>query len=166
VSFFFISLSLCFLLLPLRSLGHPWNALFHFSFLFLGQSIGLLGGGISPSQGRYPYKHRINTHKHPCLEWDSNPWSQCPRERRRFTPETARPLWSAFFSIRDKNCAAVFHDSLLIHYTVLVFRFTRSYTTVLTAYFNFSQTWWELLLINEKICGEARPDLLRAWQCA
>jgi hypothetical protein len=40
--------------------------LFHFSFLIPRQSIGLPGCGISPSQGRYLYKH-------PCLEWDSNP---------------------------------------------------------------------------------------------
>jgi hypothetical protein len=35
---------------------------------------------ISPSQGRYlhieQHKHRMNAHRHPCLEWDSNPWSQ------------------------------------------------------------------------------------------
>jgi hypothetical protein len=55
------------------SIGHPWNALFHFSFLILRQSVGLLGWGISPSQFRYLYKHRINTGKHPCLDWDSNP---------------------------------------------------------------------------------------------
>jgi hypothetical protein len=26
------------------------------------------------------------THKHPCLEWDSNPRSHCSSERRQFTP--------------------------------------------------------------------------------
>jgi hypothetical protein len=40
-------------LFPLWSIGHPWNALFHFSFLILRQSVGLLGRGISPSQDRY-----------------------------------------------------------------------------------------------------------------
>jgi hypothetical protein len=29
--------------------------------------------GVSPLQGRYLYKHRINTDKHPCLQWDSSP---------------------------------------------------------------------------------------------
>jgi hypothetical protein len=52
------------------------------------QSVGLLGRGISPSQGLYLYreqrKHRINAHKHPCLEWDSNPRSQRSRGLRRF----------------------------------------------------------------------------------
>jgi hypothetical protein len=37
--------------------------------------VGLLGRGISPSQGRYlhteQHKRRINAHRHPCLEWDS-----------------------------------------------------------------------------------------------
>jgi hypothetical protein len=46
-----------------------------FSFLIL-YTAGLLGRGISPPQGRYlhteQHKHRINAHKHPCLERDSN----------------------------------------------------------------------------------------------
>jgi hypothetical protein len=45
-----------FLLLPLWSIGHPWNALFHFSFLILRQSVRLLAQGISPSQSRYLHK--------------------------------------------------------------------------------------------------------------
>jgi hypothetical protein len=73
-----------FLLLPFWSIGHPWNALFHFSFLILRQSVGLLGRGIRPSQGRYLHKHRINKEKHPCFEWDSNPWSQRSSGRRQF----------------------------------------------------------------------------------
>jgi hypothetical protein len=72
------------LLFPLWSIGHPWNALFRFSFLILRQLVGLLGRGISPSQGRYLYKHRINADIHPCLEWDSKPRSQCSSERRQF----------------------------------------------------------------------------------
>jgi hypothetical protein len=36
--------------------GHPWNSLFHFSFLILGQSVRLLGREISPSQGRYLHR--------------------------------------------------------------------------------------------------------------
>jgi hypothetical protein len=40
------------------------------------------------------HKHRINAHRHPCLEWDSNPRSQLSSERRQFMPYTARPLWS------------------------------------------------------------------------
>jgi hypothetical protein len=30
--------------------------------------------------------HRINAHRHPCLEWDSNPRSQRSSERRQFMP--------------------------------------------------------------------------------
>jgi hypothetical protein len=60
-----------------------------FSFLICTHSVGLLGRGISPSQGRYlhteQHKHRINSHRYPCLEWDSNPRSQCLRERRATT---------------------------------------------------------------------------------
>jgi hypothetical protein len=43
-----------------------------FSLLIYTQSVGLLGRGISPSQGRYlqteQHKHKINAHRHPCLE--------------------------------------------------------------------------------------------------
>jgi hypothetical protein len=65
----------------------PWPL---FSFLTYTQSVGLFERGISPSQGRYlhteQHKYRINAHRHPCLEWDSNPRSQC---------WSGRPLWSA-----------------------------------------------------------------------
>jgi hypothetical protein len=49
-----------------------------FQFLdLLTQSVGLLGRGISPSQGRYMHtgqnKHRINAHRHPCVKWNSYP---------------------------------------------------------------------------------------------
>jgi hypothetical protein len=63
------------------------------------QTVGHLGRVISLSQGLYliieQHKHRINaythththTHsKHTCPEWDSNPRSQRPSERRRFMP--------------------------------------------------------------------------------
>jgi hypothetical protein len=67
-----------------------------FTFLIYTQSIELLGRGISPPQGRYlhteEHKHRINAHRHPCLEFDSNPRSQRSSGRRRFMP---RPLWWA-----------------------------------------------------------------------
>jgi hypothetical protein len=35
---------------------------------------------------RTTHTHRINTHIHPCLEWDSNPWFQISSGRRRFIP--------------------------------------------------------------------------------
>jgi hypothetical protein len=61
-----------------------------FQFLNIIQSVGLLGRGISPSQGRYLYteqhKHRINAHRYPCPEWDSNPQPQRSSERREFMP--------------------------------------------------------------------------------
>jgi hypothetical protein len=49
-----------------------------FGFLILCKPVGLLGRGISPSQGCY-------LHRHSCLELDSNPRSNCPSGRRRFT---------------------------------------------------------------------------------
>jgi hypothetical protein len=81
LSILFIYLSVC---LWLYSPCAPWPL---FSFLIHAESVGLLGLGISPSQGPYLHieqqKHRINVHRHPCLEWDSNPRSQCSRERVR-----------------------------------------------------------------------------------
>jgi hypothetical protein len=54
------------------------------------QSVRLLGRGISPSQDPYlhteQHKHRIYAHRHPWLEWDSNPRSQRSNERRQFMP--------------------------------------------------------------------------------
>jgi hypothetical protein len=51
----------------------------YFSFLICTQSVGLLGRGISSSQGCYIHtQHRINAHRHPCLELDSNPRSHVP----------------------------------------------------------------------------------------
>jgi hypothetical protein len=60
-----------------------------FSFLIYIQSERLLGWGISLSQGRYlhteQHKRSIMWHRHPCLEWDSNPRAQCSC-RRWFVP--------------------------------------------------------------------------------
>jgi hypothetical protein len=79
-SIVFECLSLCFF--PVAP------TLFHVSFLILRQSVGLFGQVISPSQGHYLHKHRINAAKHPCLcpEWDSNPQSQRLSEQRQFMP--------------------------------------------------------------------------------
>jgi hypothetical protein len=78
-----IIFTLFFLLLPLWSIGHPSNSLFHFSSLTPRQSVGLFRRGISPLQGRYLHIHRINADRDPSLEWDSNPWSQCSCLRAR-----------------------------------------------------------------------------------
>jgi hypothetical protein len=62
------------------------------------QSVGLLGLGISPSQGLHLHTEQHKTqnkrtqYRHPCLEWDSNPRSQRSSEQKEFMPWTARPL--------------------------------------------------------------------------
>jgi hypothetical protein len=60
------------------------------SILINTLSIGLLGRGISSSQGRHlhtgQHKHRKNAHRHPCLEWDWNPRSELSSGWRRFIP--------------------------------------------------------------------------------
>jgi hypothetical protein len=58
-------------------------------FLNLRQSVGSLDGG-SARRKAATYKqnntNRINANRHPCLEWDSNPRSQCSSEQRHFMP--------------------------------------------------------------------------------
>jgi hypothetical protein len=74
--------------------------------------VELLWREISPSQGRYLHsgQHKQNKRKHPCLEWDSNPRSQCSSGRRRFMPQTAPPLWSALYQLIIKNWEAYIHS--------------------------------------------------------
>jgi hypothetical protein len=64
--------------------------LFFMFVIFFTQTVELLGGGISPSQGGYLHRTtqtgNKRTHRHPCFEWDSNPLSQHPSEQRQFMP--------------------------------------------------------------------------------
>jgi hypothetical protein len=68
-------------------------------FLSYTQSVGILWRGIRPSQGLYLYteQHKQNkrTHRHPCLEWDSDPRFWVPSERRQYMPQTTRLPWPA-----------------------------------------------------------------------
>jgi hypothetical protein len=61
-----------------------------FSFLILYTVDRTTWTGDQPA-ARPLLTHRMNTHRHPCLEWDSNPRSQHSSQRR----QTVRPLWSA-----------------------------------------------------------------------
>jgi hypothetical protein len=62
----------------------PWPLL-QFLNLF-SQSVGLLGRGISPPQGRYRTTQTQNkrTYRHPCLELDSKPRTQLSSDRKQF----------------------------------------------------------------------------------
>jgi hypothetical protein len=62
---------------------------FQFSNPIHSRYDSLDGGSARPKAATYTQdstKHRINAHRHPCLEWDSNPRSQCSSERRQFMP--------------------------------------------------------------------------------
>jgi hypothetical protein len=63
----------------------PWptsmKSRFHFDFLDLRQSVGLLGRVISSS-----HTHTYTNTKYPCPGWDSNPRSRLPSERRQSMP--------------------------------------------------------------------------------
>jgi hypothetical protein len=56
--------------------------------IFFTKTVGLLGRGINPSQGRClhteQHKHRLNAHTHKFVDWDSNSRSQCLSERKQF----------------------------------------------------------------------------------
>jgi hypothetical protein len=77
----------------------PYDCAARFFSLLILYTVGrTLWTGNQPVQGRYlhteQHKHRTNTHRHRCLEWNPNPRPQCWSGWRRFTPYTARPLWS------------------------------------------------------------------------
>jgi hypothetical protein len=110
-------------LATIYSLHSLWNLLYYISMalqplwalaVFCTQSIGLLGRGISPSQGRYlhteQHKHRINAHRHACLKWDSNPRSQCSSGRRRFMLRSRGHC--------DRKCIVHRHQ-IILNYTAL-----------------------------------------------
>jgi hypothetical protein len=60
-------------------------------------------------------------HRHPCLEWDSNPWSQGSSERRHFIPAL------------DRTAAVIDHN--LIFTLIIQFIVTfRSISSVVTRY--------------------------------
>jgi hypothetical protein len=120
-----------YLSMSLQPFVGPWT-LFQFLDLFT-QSVGLLGRGISPSQGRYlhteQHRHRINAHRRPRLKWNSNPLSQCfERAKAVHTSDRAATVigavptylvkltWSItatcmlclhFFRLAQKKCATI-----------------------------------------------------------
>jgi hypothetical protein len=75
--------------MALTALRRPWPLL-QFRNHFFTQTVGLLGRVINSSQGRYlhtgQHKQNKRKHRHPYLEWDSNPRSQRSSERRQFMP--------------------------------------------------------------------------------
>jgi hypothetical protein len=62
-----------------------WNQIAFFSFLILYTVSRTPWMGDQHVARPLP-THRINAHRHLCLEWDSNPRFQRSRERRQFMP--------------------------------------------------------------------------------
>jgi hypothetical protein len=56
--------------------------------------------GLFPFTIQLKFKRKLRTHRHPCLEWDSNP-------QRYYMPYTARPLWSSQMTWSQKYLFAV-----------------------------------------------------------
>jgi hypothetical protein len=80
------------------------------------QSVGLLGRGISPPQDPTYTQNSTNTHRHPCIEWDSKAGFQCSSWRRQFIPQKARPTWSAY-NIRGQISNVSGHKSQILEKT-------------------------------------------------
>jgi hypothetical protein len=72
--------------MALQPFVRPWPRLQFRNFFT--QTVEFLGRVISLSKGRYlhtgPHKHR-----HPCLKWDSNSWTQRSSEQRQFMLQIA-----------------------------------------------------------------------------
>jgi hypothetical protein len=73
-----------------------------FQFLIYKQSVGLLGRGVSLSQGRFlhtEHKHRINAYRHPGLEWNSthNPSVRASKDSSCLK---VRPHYSCLYTLR------------------------------------------------------------------
>jgi hypothetical protein len=85
----FVILSGClFLLLPLERRASV-TLFVSLQFLNLRQSVGLFDGGSARRKAATyirQHKHRINAHRHLCLERDSSPRSQRSSGRRHFLP--------------------------------------------------------------------------------
>jgi hypothetical protein len=80
--YLYICLSVC-LSMALQSFVWPWT-LFQFLNPLHSRQDSLAGGSARHKAATYTQHNtnRINAHRHPCLEWDSNPWSQCSSGRR------------------------------------------------------------------------------------
>jgi hypothetical protein len=81
-----------YMFLSLSQTLKQWTFLKCFaSFQFLNpksQYDSLDGGSASRKAAAYTgqHKHTMNADRHPCIEWDSNPQSQCSSEWRQFIP--------------------------------------------------------------------------------
>jgi hypothetical protein len=81
-----VSLLVLVLVLVLFMLLHLEHRASVKSFVSL-QFLNLRHFGRTPWTGNQPVARPLpNTNRHPCLEWDSNPRSQCSRGRRHFMP--------------------------------------------------------------------------------
>jgi hypothetical protein len=133
---------------------HEGSSPLFIQFVNHAQSVGLLGWGISPPQGRYlntgQHKHIINTD--PWLEWDSNPRSS---KRRQFMPQTERPLWSA---LRDSRPPKI--QSLACLFVCLFMSIKLKF--VVSSFSSLQQTNSEQ---KTKTCGCYHSRWQRNWSC-
>jgi hypothetical protein len=85
-----------------------FRILFSETYESLGQLVGLFGGGGGTVRRKAPtYTQDNTTQKNadtlPCLEWDSNPRSQCSSDRREYVRQTARSLGPASVNYNRLN---------------------------------------------------------------
>jgi hypothetical protein len=117
-----------------------------FSFLIYTQSVGLPGQGSARRKAATytgQHRHRINAHRHPCLEWDSKPRSQRSSKRRQFMPQTARPLWSASGVFWKDTNRIVFSLALFVF---IFFRISKSVSLLQPSIFYTTSELYECLV--------------------
>jgi hypothetical protein len=92
-----------FLFLSFWSIGHPWNVLFHFSFLILRQSVGLLGPlwtGDQPIARPLPTQTQ-NKGRHTSMPWVGfEPMIPKFERAKKVHALDAQQLWSTEFHLR------------------------------------------------------------------
>jgi hypothetical protein len=72
-----------YLSMVLQPIVEPWSLLSFLTFYTVGRTPWTGDQPVSrPLHAQTGHKHRINAHWHPCLKWDSKPWSQYFSGRR------------------------------------------------------------------------------------
>jgi hypothetical protein len=135
------------------------------------QSVGIVGQGISPSQGRYlrigQHENRINVRRHPCFKLDPNSRSECWAGEDRPRDHYERLRW---ITVDNKGvCAAAAPRNWISAVRIslsLVISTARDSTKVTVAWsaflFLFGRTRFRQTVRRMTILTEVAVAMLRA----
>jgi hypothetical protein len=95
----YVCLSIClsiylptYLSMVLQPFVGPWPLFQFLNSYTVGRAPWMGDEPVARPLHAHSTAQRINTHRHPCLKWYSNPRSQCLSERRQFMLLTVRSL--------------------------------------------------------------------------